>query len=57
MKPKNTKLTTVNLALTDDERKALDQYLAETGYSKKGFIRNVVLAELEKQNYIKTNQE
>lgn len=57
MRPKNTKITTVNLALTDSEREALDKYLADSGLSKTGFVRNVVISELEKKRYIKANQE
>lgn len=57
MRPKNTKVTTVNLALATSEREALDKFLADKGFSKTGFVRNLVITELEKKNYIKSNPE
>lgn len=44
--------TTVSLCLTDDERAALDKYLFNSGMSKKGLIRQLVLKVLKESGLL-----
>ena len=49
--------TTVSLCLTSEERQALDKYLFNTGMSKKGLIRQLVLKTLKEAGLLPESEK